>query len=315
MKQVNSFTVNTDGSCSINGRTIAVPNVHLEARVAEGASGVVFRGRHRYLPRDVAVKFWLKLRPRDKRDKFAQGIAEARKADGLSPDRAVLRLFDAGDCGGYFYVVMEYYDGITLKSCLEQNKPNLGKRRELAVAILDEVVALAEVGANHGDLHTSNILVSMPEESYRYIDFRIIDFGTSLFSAGRQFSMKRHWEIVTETMDRLLFPFSYRQFVREPFPASGNPEEIGWWYYSLVAKIKPLLIECGAAWLKDRLGDEENDSVDPNELKIARSFLAERSVELTKESLGGSTAFQDYLRDDLKPHRDVRYRRKFPKHA
>ena len=68
--------VTEDGKILLGGSEIDVPNVVLDCRIGDGANGVVFKGRHKYLQRDVAVKIWLKLREKDKRDKFRQGVFE-----------------------------------------------------------------------------------------------------------------------------------------------------------------------------------------------------------------------------------------------
>lgn len=88
--------------------------------------------------------------------------------------------------------------------------------------------------------------------------------------------------------------------------------EIGRWYYSLIDKIGPLLVGCGATWLMDHCGDHKPEPVDPKELQIVRSFIADGSVQLTKEWLGNNPDYWDYLFDDLKPQGEVWYRRKFP---
>jgi serine/threonine protein kinase len=183
-------TVHADGSCSIRGTHVSLPQIMLREIVGSGKSGVVFRGRHKFLNRTVAVKFWLVVQAGDTRDKFEQGIAEARNADSVAPGRAVVRFFDAGEASGYFYAVTDYFPGITVAEWLRKYRPDFGVRRELAVDLVDEVVALAKAGVIHGDLHTRNILVRPPEPGH-YADFRIIDFGTSLFAKKSQASVAR----------------------------------------------------------------------------------------------------------------------------
>ena len=76
------------------------------------------------MARDVAVKIWMKLRERDRRDKFQKGIPEARKpADADNSDVAV-RIHEAGDIGCLFYTTMEYFDGITVREWLVPISPS-----------------------------------------------------------------------------------------------------------------------------------------------------------------------------------------------
>lgn len=300
------IVVHQDGSCSIAGKSVSIPNVVLEEIAGDGASGVVFRGTHKHLDRTVAVKLWLTLRSGDYRDKFQQGIAEAKKADSVPLSRAVVRLFDAGEAAGHFYAVTEYFPGITLAKWLAEYRPNLGVRREMAVALLDEVVALGVAGVNHGDLHTKNILVCPPERQ-QYADFRIIDFGTSLFAGDERKSLVRHWRVFNETISRILYPFSCADHPKPPFQHSEAPAAIGRWYYEFIQGITPALIVSGATWLRDAFGPE-NYTAEAAYVRLVQAYLEQGILELNPHALGDGSAYWDYLRDDLKPAALVAYR-------
>ena len=177
---------------------LSIPNVVIEEKLDKGANGFVFVGNNKYLERKVAVKIWLKLRPKDERNKFLQGIDEVRKTDRAAGK--TIRIYDAGEISGIFYAVMEYFEGYTLKKWLKQSKPCLKIRLNLAEEIIDSVYLATKSGIYHGDLHSKNILVSKNN------DFRIIDFGTSFFSNKKK-SLRRHFDLIYKTMAELLFPF------------------------------------------------------------------------------------------------------------
>jgi hypothetical protein len=75
---------------------------------------------------------------------------------------------------------------------------------------------------------------------------------------------------------------------------------IGQWYYELIHDIGIALIVSGADWLRDILGPETY-TAEPKYLSRIKSYIEQGKLELSREQLGESSAYWDYLRDDLKP--------------
>jgi serine/threonine protein kinase len=245
-----TLAVNSDGSITLDRRRITLPSVFLEEVVGAGANGIVVKGRHRVLSVPLAVKFWVSLRRRDRRDKMAQGLAEVKKMFATEHYHSVVRARDAGETQGIFYSVMDFFPGPTLEAWLNTN-PSLGVRRSLARRLVDDVCAFSHRSIYHGDLHPRNILVSdAPELRLRSGEprFGIIDFGTSLFSS-RSSSRARHWRIFTQTLNELLKPFEIRSLENHPFPAAGSPQAIRSWYRNAIVAMRFSLIQLGADWL------------------------------------------------------------------
>ena len=94
-----------------------VGRCQLQSRLGEGGMGVVYRGRHQDLDLDVAVKF---LHDHlSKRENVAERfLREARLAARLQSP-GIVRVFDCGEVGGQFYIVMEFVDGQTLEAHLK----------------------------------------------------------------------------------------------------------------------------------------------------------------------------------------------------
>ena len=85
----------------------------------------------------------------------------------------IIKYMDSGTDGNNLYLVMEYYDGKTLKKYIEDNDLNIEKALKIAIK-LSEVIAYAhEKGVIHRDLKPSNILIINED------DIRVIDFGIS----------------------------------------------------------------------------------------------------------------------------------------
>lgn len=228
---------------SIAQRLIAIPNVRPTVLVGAGANGVVVRGEHKYLNRIVAVKIWLQRRPGDDRDKIMQGIEECRKAAAIDSS-GVARIFDVGMLDGCVYAVMEYVDGVTLKTWLCDYAPNLFTRMVVAERLTNEVFRCYFEGIVHGDVHGGNVMILPPYRSRlinRIADASIVlvDFGTSCFS-GRRNSETRHWRVFTQTYADLLKPFDIRRFDMLPTKAADGLERLAK-YINFLDVVKEIL--------------------------------------------------------------------------
>lgn len=292
--------IESDGTCCINGACIKIPNVRLTALIASGANGVVFAGVHRFLERTVAVKVWAKLRALDTRNKFTQGIDEARKADKISAGRAVVPIHDAGEAGGHFYATMDYYPSITLDDWLTKHSPDLGRRRELSGALVNEVVTISSEGIHHGDLHTRNVLISVDHAHMIYPNFRIIDFGTSRFARTKRRSVERHWRVFSQTIDRLISPFDCRSLHVEAMPLQEDPKIIGQWFHYALDTIVRVLIHCGATWLSNPLSERGIDDyfVDPQDIEMTKRLIESGRLSMTRDALGSGPEYRNYTRTD-----------------
>lgn len=85
----------------------------------------------------------------------------------------VVKYIDSGQDGNKLYLVMEYYDGITLKKYIEKNDVSMEYKLKIALNIADALEYAHEKGVIHRDLKPTNIMINNPN------DIRIIDFGIS----------------------------------------------------------------------------------------------------------------------------------------
>jgi serine/threonine protein kinase len=238
------------GQLTIDGAGFAIPNVRLLAEVGAGANGIVLRGRNEYLNRDVAVKIWLRLRTKDARDKFRQGVEEIRKLDAIhSPN--VPRVYDAGALdaeGKYFYAVIELVHGVTCRKWSQSAAPPLLTRRALAEAIILKDSNFLIRGIVHGDLHHENVLVVPQVDrqpcSVYCPDFHILDFGTSYFSPGTP-SLTRHWGQIENLCKKLLSPLNIRRLWGHRFPVDSNLLAVINWYVSFLSEVRPMICAFG----------------------------------------------------------------------
>ena len=109
-------------SITINGDVLQLPSYSFLKEIGRGANGVVILCQNLLLDRPEAMKIWLKLRPRDLRDKLEQDVREARNAAAATGDAAVA-IYSAGALlDKYFYMTMEVVNGCTLESYLRKRE-------------------------------------------------------------------------------------------------------------------------------------------------------------------------------------------------
>ncbi|MEW6358267.1 MAG: serine/threonine-protein kinase [Planctomycetota bacterium] len=142
-------------------------------QIGRGAMGSVFKARQLSMDRIVAIKL---LSPRFAEDKefVARFKREARAAARLSHPN-VIQAVDVGQSQGYHYFVMEYVDGRTISSLIEQH----GALSEAfcinaAVQIARAIQAAERLGMVHLDIKPSNLMITLEGTA------KLADFGVAM---------------------------------------------------------------------------------------------------------------------------------------
>jgi serine/threonine protein kinase len=174
-----------DGS-SLRHYTEVLLGLHLgpyivRSQISEGGMGVVYLAEHPALGRQVAIKV---LRPElslrdDIVERFTQ---EARAVNTIGHDN-IVKIYDFGKTPfGSFYIVMEYLDGITLRSLLDEVGPQPLARVKF---IMRQVAAALEAAHNkgfvHRDVKPANIMICRRRgaEFVKLLDFGIAKLVTA----------------------------------------------------------------------------------------------------------------------------------------
>jgi serine/threonine protein kinase len=157
----------------------------IEAIVARGGMGVVYRAEHVRLGRKVA----LKLLPPDLavnegfRERFE---GESRLAAAIDHPN-IIPLYDAGKADGLLYLTMRFVDGSDLRALLEREGP---LQLERAISIVGQIGGALDAaharGLVHRDVKPGNILVASgtgPEDSDHCY---LTDFGLTRDTASTQ---------------------------------------------------------------------------------------------------------------------------------
>jgi serine/threonine protein kinase len=306
MQVTDEPSVSTDGRAIIGDSLLRFPNLTVNRVIGSGANGVLFRARQEFLERDMAVKVWLKLRPKDQSDKFFQGIEEARRTANAHPGGNIVQIYDAGAIGRFFYATMDYFPGITCRDWLTWYQPSLRRRLRLASGVLHSLTAAMDdavrPGAVHGDPHPGNILVRYPwlpsDEPRSYPWYLIVDFGTSAFKS-HEYSVKRHWRELHKTVNILLRPLDIDALWSHKKTEHYSNAADRWmaaaltskWYHDFFDEIKPMLESLGAPW--DHRPDQRTPYPDDHVRRELERLVSSGRLKLDWETLG-----HDWVRDD-----------------
>ncbi|CAN5370681.1 hypothetical protein BH09PLA1_BH09PLA1_12290 [soil metagenome] len=152
---------------------IRLERYDLEARLGEGAFGVVYRAvQHTPVRRTVAIKV---VRPGLDGPQIIRRFEAERQALATLDHANIARLFDAGNMpDGRPFFVMEFLDGLSFTEYCDQKKLDLRQRLELFLEVCAGVEHAHGRGILHRDIKPSNILVV--ERDGRAI-VKVIDFG------------------------------------------------------------------------------------------------------------------------------------------
>ncbi|MCY2961917.1 MAG: serine/threonine-protein kinase [Planctomycetota bacterium] len=147
----------------------AFPAYELGAELGRGATGAVFRAKHRALGREFALK--IIAEDVAARPGFAERFErEARTLGGLAHP-GIVAVHDAGRAGPWFFLAMELVDGVDLRQMLVAKR--VAPREALAIVaqMCDALQYAHDQGVVHRDIKPENVLVD------RAGRVRILDFG------------------------------------------------------------------------------------------------------------------------------------------
>ena len=149
------------------------------SKVGAGGMSDVYKAKDHILSRFVAIKV-LKQEFSEDSSFVTKFRAEAQSAAGLEHPN-IVNIYDVGSENGLYYIVMEYVEGITLKTYIEK-KGQLSFKESASIAI--QVARGIEAAHNkniiHRDIKPQNIMV------LRDGSVKVADFGIACLADAHQ---------------------------------------------------------------------------------------------------------------------------------
>lgn len=158
------------------GKTLANRYELLE-KIGEGGMARVYRGRDHLLKRNIAIKV-LKDQMTGDADFVKRFRREAQSAAGLSHPN-IVNIYDVGEDGGIYYIVMEYVEGKNLKQHIrEKGRLPAGEAVSIARQIAEALAQAHAAGVIHRDIKPQNIIFSRDGQ------VKVADFGIAIAADG-----------------------------------------------------------------------------------------------------------------------------------
>ena len=141
--------------------------------VGGGGMANVYLARDMILDRDVALKI-LRMDFNNDEEFIKRFNREAQSATSLAHPN-IVSIYDVGEDGDIYYIVMEYVEGMTLKQYIQKNDPiPIEKALDIMKQITAAISHAHHNGIIHRDIKPQNILIDHEG------NVKITDFGIAI---------------------------------------------------------------------------------------------------------------------------------------
>ena len=142
---------------SIENVQAAFQQLLVEEIVGVGGMGVVYRAKQTALNRDVALKL---LAPhREQQPGFAERFTREAQALAAMNHPNIVTVYDFGQTNGFFYLLMEYVDGVNLRQGMEAGKFTPEEALAIVPPICEALQYAHDRGIVHRDIKPENLLL------------------------------------------------------------------------------------------------------------------------------------------------------------
>jgi diguanylate cyclase (GGDEF)-like protein len=163
-----------------------IGNYDVVEQIGAGAMGVVYKVRHRIVKRkrDLALKIINPAYAKNAvyRERFQREIRAVGELDHPN----IINVLDAGEHEGNPFFVMEYLNGQSLETWIDEKRPlDLAQKLRIAAAVCRGLGYAHQQGIVHRDLKPQNIIVVSPDLTPKILDFGVAHIaGHTITQAG-----------------------------------------------------------------------------------------------------------------------------------
>ncbi len=133
------------------------PQLEILECLGRGGMGVVYKARQKSLDRFVALKLLAPERVGD--PAFAERFAREAQALARLRHPNIVTVHDFGKAGGFYYLLMEYVDGVNLRQAMKAGRFTPEQALGIVPPICDALQYAHEHGIVHRDIKPENLLL------------------------------------------------------------------------------------------------------------------------------------------------------------
>ena len=145
------------------------PHLEILECLGRGGMGVVYKARQKTLNRFVALKLLAPERVLD--PQFAERFTREAQALAALNHPNIITIYDFGQAGGFYYLLMEFVDGANLRQLLRARKFTPEEALAIVPPLCDALQFAHDRGIVHRDIKPENLLLDTAGR------VKIADFG------------------------------------------------------------------------------------------------------------------------------------------
>jgi predicted Ser/Thr protein kinase len=162
---------------SLERLAVAFPQLQVIELIGRGAMGFVFKARQPHLDRFVALKLLPDSLARDAH--FAERFNREGRTLARLNHPNIVSIFDFGEAGGFYFLLMEYVDGVNLRQAMQAGKFSPSEALTIVPKICAALQFAHDEGVLHRDIKPENILLDAKGR------VKIADFGIAKIIAEK----------------------------------------------------------------------------------------------------------------------------------
>lgn len=147
------------------------PQLEIIQCLGRGGMGVVYMARQKSLNRLVALKLLAPERAGD--PEFAAHFEKEARALATLNHPNIVDVYDFGESGGYYYLLMEYVDGVNLRQLIQSKRLTPKEALTIVPPVCDALQCAHDHHIVHCDIKPENLLVDKAGV------VKIADFGVA----------------------------------------------------------------------------------------------------------------------------------------